>query len=104
MEANKLFYGDNLDVLRRHIGDESDACFGGTSFRNKVVWIPTDAVGVAGLPAISRRAPLAGQMLSYPASGRTNMGLRKAPRSESAAEQQGLPGIAKAQVRYKQRR
>ena len=23
MSANQLFYGDNLDILRRHVGDES---------------------------------------------------------------------------------
>jgi site-specific DNA-methyltransferase (adenine-specific) len=47
---------------------------------------------------------LAGQGLSYPAPGQTNMGLRKAPRMESRAQQQGLPGIAKTQLRHKQRR
>jgi site-specific DNA-methyltransferase (adenine-specific) len=47
---------------------------------------------------------LAGRGLSYPAPGQTNMGLRKAPRTEPRTQQQPLPGIAKTQVRYKQRR
>jgi site-specific DNA-methyltransferase (adenine-specific) len=47
---------------------------------------------------------LAGQGLSYPAPGQTNVGLRKAQPTRPRVEQQVLPGIAKTQARYKQRR
>ena len=41
---------------------------------------------------------LAGQGLSYPAPGQTNVTLRKASRADPMAEQQALPGIAKTRV------
>jgi DNA modification methylase len=47
---------------------------------------------------------LAGQGLSYPTPGQTNVGLRKARRTQSEAQQQTLPGIAKTNLRYPRRR
>ncbi|HUT99324.1 MAG TPA: hypothetical protein VM054_09645 [bacterium] len=36
--TNELFFGDNLDILRRHIGDESvDLVYLGPPFNSKIL-------------------------------------------------------------------